>query len=174
MSTGVGVLLLIGGIETTSNMLAMGTFALLRHPDQLAALRADPDLADRAVEELMRYLAIVHTLTRSALEDVELGGQVIRAGQTVALSPQAANRDPAKFEHPNSLDLRRNAMGHLGFGYGIHQCLGQHLARIEMRTALPALISRFPTLQLAVPADEIRMRPDGLGVYGVQRLPVTW
>ncbi|WP_433725914.1 cytochrome P450 [Nocardia sp. CA-129566] len=172
--TGVGVLLLIGGIETTSNMLAMGTFALLHHPDQLAALRADPDLADRAVEELMRYLAIVHTLTRSALEDVELGGQVIRAGQTVALSLQAANRDPAKFDHPNSLDLRRNVVGHLGFGYGIHQCLGQHLARIEMRTALPALISRLPTLQLAVPADEIRMRPDGIGVHGVQRLPVTW
>jgi cytochrome P450 len=172
--TGMAVLLLIGGFDTTANMLALGTFALLRHPEQLAALRADPDLADRAVEELMRYLTIAHTFTRSALADVELAGQVIKAGETVAISVQAANRDPARFDHPNSLDLRRNATGHLGFGHGIHQCLGQQLARVEMRTALPALITRFPTLRLATPADEVGMRPDGIGVHGVQRLPVTW
>ncbi|ATL65081.1 cytochrome P450 [Nocardia terpenica] len=172
--TGMAVLLLIGGFETTANMLALGTFALLRHPDQLAALRADPDLSDRAVEELMRYLSIAHTSTRSALEDVELAGQRITAGETVVLSLQAANRDPARFDHPDSLDLRRNAVGHLGFGYGIHQCVGQQLARVEMRTALPALISRFPTLRLAVPVEEIRMRPDRIGAHGVQRLPVTW
>ncbi|QIS17156.1 cytochrome P450 [Nocardia terpenica] len=172
--TGMAVLLLIGGFETTANMLALGTFALLRHPEQLAALRADPDLADRAVEELMRYLTIAHTSTRSALEDVELAGQTITTGETVVLSLQAANRDPARFDHPDSLDLRRNAVGHLGFGHGIHQCVGQQLARVEMRTALPALISRFPTLRLAVPVDEVRMRPDRIGVHGVQRLPVTW
>ncbi|MFI5720594.1 cytochrome P450 [Nocardia sp. NPDC051750] len=172
--TGVAVLLLIGGFETTANMLGLGTFALLSHPEQLAALRAEPALADRAVEELMRYLSVVHTFTRSALEDVELAGQVIRAGETVALSVHAANRDPARFDDPDTLDLRRNAAGHLGFGHGIHQCLGQQLARVEMRTALPALVSRFPGLRLAVPADAIVMRPDRLGVHGVQRLPVTW
>lgn len=171
---GIGVLILIGGFETTANMLAFGTFALLCHPEQLAVLRAEPTIADRAVEELMRYLSTIHTMTRSALADVELGGQVIKAGETVALSLQAANRDPARFDHPDSLDLRRNAVGHLGFGYGVHQCVGQQLARAELRTALPALLSRFPTLRLAVPADEIRMRPNGLGVSGVQQLPVTW
>ncbi|WP_405166151.1 cytochrome P450 [Nocardia sp. NBC_01499] len=168
---GVGVLLLIGGFETTANMVALSTFALLTHPEQLTALRADPD---RAVDELMRYLSVVHTMTRSALADVELAGQLIKAGETVALSLQAANRDPAEFDHPNTLDLCRNALGHLGFGHGVHQCLGQQLARIELRTTLPALLTRFPTLRLAVPPDGIRMRPDGIGVHGVQQLPVTW
>ncbi|MFI6040849.1 cytochrome P450 [Nocardia sp. NPDC051321] len=168
---GVGVLLLIGGFETTANTLALSTFALLRHPEQLTALRADPD---RTVEELLRYLSVVHTMTRSALADVELAGQVIKAGETVALSLQAANRDPAEFDDPDSLDLGRNAVGHVGFGHGIHQCLGQQLARVELRTAVPALVSRFPSLRLAVPADEVRMRPDGPGIYGVQQLPVTW
>ncbi|WP_433578598.1 cytochrome P450 [Nocardia brasiliensis] len=172
--TGVAVLLLIGGFDTTANMLALGTFALLRHPEQLFALRADPGLADRAVEELMRYLTLAHTLTRSALQDVEVEGQLIKAGETVALSAHAANRDPARFPDPDTLDLRRNATGHLGFGHGVHQCLGQQLARVELRTALPALLSRFPTLRLAVPADEVPLRPEGLGTYGVQQLPVTW
>ncbi|MGX1777899.1 cytochrome P450 [Nocardia brasiliensis] len=172
--TGVAVLLLIGGFDTTANMLALGTFALLRHPEQLAALRADPGLAERAVEELMRYLALAHTLTRSALTDVEVSGQVIKAGETVALSAQAANRDPARFPEPDALELRRNATGHLGFGHGVHQCLGQQLARVELRTALPALLSRFPTLRLAIPPNEVPLRPQGLGTYGVQQLPVTW
>ncbi|MEU1983164.1 cytochrome P450 [Nocardia sp. NPDC019395] len=172
--TGVAVLLLIGGFETTANMLSLGTFALLNHPEQLAALRAEPGLVDRAVEELMRYLTVGHTFTRSALEDVELAGQMIEAGETVALSVQAANRDPARFDDPDTLDLHRNAVGHLSFGHGIHQCLGQQLARVEMRTALPALISRFPDLRLAVPAEAIVMRPDRLGIHGVRQLPVTW
>ncbi|ASF09304.1 putative cytochrome P450 [Nocardia brasiliensis NBRC 14402] len=172
--TGVAVLLLIGGFDTTANMLALGTFALLRHPEQSAALRADPGLADRAVEELMRYLTLAHTLTRSALADVEVDGQMIKAGETVALSAHAANRDPARFPDPDTLDLRRNATGHLGFGHGVHQCLGQQLARVELRTALPALLSRFPTLRLAVPPNEVPLRPAGLGTYGVQQLPVTW
>ncbi|MFD6157337.1 cytochrome P450 [Nocardia sp. NPDC060256] len=168
---GVAALLMIGGFETTANTLALSTFALLCHPEQLAALRTEPD---RAVAELLRYLTVVHTMTRAALADVELAGQVIKAGETVALSLQAANRDPAVFDRPDSLQLRRNAVGHLGFGHGIHQCLGQQLARVELRTALPALMSRFPTLRLAVPANEVRMRPDGIGVCGVRQLLVTW
>ncbi|MEV6559249.1 cytochrome P450 [Nocardia sp. NPDC051756] len=171
---GVGVLLLIAGFDTAANMLALGTYVLLSRPEQLAAFRTAPDLADRAIEELMRYLTIAHTATRSALTDVELAGQVIKAGETVALSLQAADRDPTVFDRPDLLDLQRNAVGHLGFGYGPHQCLGQQLARVEMRTALTALTTRFPTLRLAVPADEIRTRANTLGVYGVPHLPVTW
>ncbi|KAA8884485.1 cytochrome P450 [Nocardia colli] len=171
---GVGVLLLIAGFDTTANMLALGAFALLSHPEQLAALRGDPDLADRAIEELLRYLTVAHTATRSALVDVALADRVIKAGETVALSLQAADRDPTVFDQPDSLDLRRNAVGHLGFGHGPHQCLGQQLARVELRTALTALTTRFPTLRLAIPADEIRTRANTLGVHGVPNLPVTW
>jgi cytochrome P450 len=171
--TGVGGFLLGAGLDTTANMLAHGTFALLRHPDQLAALGDDPALADQAVEELMRYLSIAHTMVRVALEDVELDGQVIKAGETVTLSIQAANRDPERFENPDSLDLRRRATGQLGFGHGIHQCLGQQLARVEMRVALPALLTRFPSLRLAVPAEDVPLRTD-MNIYGVHSLPVTW
>lgn len=171
--TGIGGLLLAAGLDTTANMLAHGTFALLSNPDQLAALRSDPDLADQAVEELMRYLTVADPAVRSALEDVELDGRLIKAGETVTLSMQAANRDPEKFPDPDTLDLRRKATGHLGFGHGIHQCLGQQLARVEMRVALPALLTRFPTLRLAVPADEVPLRT-GMNIYGVHRLPVTW
>jgi cytochrome P450 len=168
---GVGTFLLAAGLDTTANMIALGTFALLREPEQIAALLADPD---RAVEELLRYLSIAHTGLRAALEDVELDGQVIRAGESVTISVQAANRDPARFADADRLDLGRDAAGHLAFGHGIHQCLGQQLARVEMRVAIPALFERFPTLRLAVPADEVPLRPNEQNIYGVQRLPVTW
>ncbi|GAA1993651.1 cytochrome P450 [Amycolatopsis minnesotensis] len=170
---GVGAFLLSAGLDTTANMIALGTFALLENPDQLAALRADPGMADQAVEELLRYLAITHTGGRAALEDVELGGQLIKAGESVTISVQAANRDPERFADPDSLDLGRHASGHLTFGHGVHQCLGQQLARVEMRVAFPALFARFPGLRLAVPAGEIPMRT-GADIYGVHRLPVTW
>ncbi|MFI6765645.1 cytochrome P450 [Streptomyces sp. NPDC050355] len=171
--TGVGAFLLGAGLDTTANMIAHGTFALLSNPDQFAALRDDPDLADKAVEELMRYLTIAHTTIKSALEDVELDGQLIKAGETVTMSMEAANRDPQRFPDPDSLDLHRKATGHLGFGHGIHQCLGQQLARVEMRVALPALVTRFPSLRLAIPADEVPLRTFS-NIYGVHQLPVTW
>ncbi|MEU1994251.1 cytochrome P450 [Nocardia gamkensis] len=171
--SGIGALLLGAGLDTTANMLALGTFALLAHPGRREALRSDPDGTDRAVEELMRYLSIAHTGARTALTDVELDGQLIKEGETVAISFQAANRDPAAFDDPDTLDIGRNAVGHLGFGHGVHQCLGQQLARVEMRVALPALVQRFPTLRLAVPADEVPLR-HGLDIYGVHALPVTW
>ncbi|WP_336323704.1 cytochrome P450 [Streptomyces lavendofoliae] len=170
---GVGSFLLAAGLDTTANMIGLGTLALLRHPDQAAALRAGPESAGRAVEELLRYLTIAHTGARVALEDVELDGQVIRAGETVTLSLEAANRDPARFPDPDTLDLRRKATGHLAFGHGIHQCLGQQLARVELRVALPALFTRFPTLRSAVPPEEVRLRRN-TNVHGVRRLPVTW
>ncbi|MFE2554992.1 cytochrome P450 [Streptomyces sp. NPDC059352] len=170
---GVGGFLLAAGLDTTANMIAHGTFALLTHPAQADALRADPELAPQAVEELMRYLTIAHTGVKSALEDVELEGRLIRAGESVALSLEAANRDPARFPDPDVLDVHRKATGHLGFGHGIHQCLGQQLARVEMTVALPALLRRFPTLRLDVPAEEVPLRTD-MNIYGVHRLPVTW
>ena len=170
---GLGSFLLGAGLDTTANMLGLGVFALLEHPEQLAAWRAEPDLSDKAVEELMRYLSITPIGARAALEDVEIGGELIKAGETVTVSIQAANRDPLRFAHPDVLDIRRNAGGQLGFGFGAHQCLGQHLARMEMRVAFPALLSRFPTLRLAQPADTVPLRSD-CDIYGVYRLQVGW
>ncbi|MFJ6783346.1 cytochrome P450 [Streptomyces yangpuensis] len=171
---GISLILLAAGFDTTANMLSLGTFALLQNPEQLAALRADPSLTDGAVEELLRYLSVAKTFHRTALEDVEVGGRTIEAGTTVVLSFNTANRDPGRFTDPDTLDLRRPHEGHLAFSHGIHQCLGQQLARTEMRVAFRALIERFPTLRLAVPADEVRLRPETADIYGVKSLPVTW
>ncbi|GAA2548379.1 MULTISPECIES: cytochrome P450 [Streptomyces] len=171
---GISLILLAAGFDTTANMLSLGTFALLRNPDQLAALRADPALTDGAVEELLRYLTVAKTFMRTALEDVELGGRTIEAGTTVVLSYHTANRDPERFADPDVLDLRRKYDGHLAFSHGIHQCLGQQLARVEMRVAFRALIDRFPTLRLAVPAEEVALRPETADIFGVKSLPVTW
>ncbi|TYB65383.1 cytochrome P450 [Nonomuraea sp. PA05] len=171
---GVAAFLLGAGLDTTANMIALGTYALLRDPAQLAALRADPGLATGAVEELLRYLSIAANGSRGVLEDVELDGVPLKAGDTVILAVNAANRDPARFADPDVLDLRRSAAGHLAFGHGIHQCLGQQLARVEMRVAFPALLARFPTLRLAVPAGEVPMRTDPVQIHGVRSLPVTW
>ncbi|HET6286140.1 MAG TPA: cytochrome P450 [Amycolatopsis sp.] len=171
--TGIAFLLLGAGLDTTANMLALGTFALLRHPDQLALLREDPESIDGAIEELLRYLTIAHTGVRTALEDVEIGGQIVKAGEVVALSAAAANRDPLKFPEPDRLDVRRNAAGHAAFGHGVHQCLGQQLARVQMKVAFTGLLGRFPALRLAVPADEIPLRTDS-DIHGVYALPVAW
>ncbi|TDE54638.1 cytochrome P450 [Nonomuraea mesophila] len=165
------LLLLVAGHETTTDMIALGAYCLLTKPDQLSHLHADPEAA---VEELLRYLSIPHIgPIRVALEDIELEGQIIKAGESVTVSLPAANRDPNKFQHPNRLDLTRHAPGQLAFGHGIHQCLGQQLARIELRLAYSALFSRFPKLRLAVPPEEVPLRTDML-VYGVHRLPVAW
>ncbi|WP_326770494.1 cytochrome P450 (plasmid) [Streptomyces sp. NBC_01591] len=170
---GIGGLLLAAGLDTTANMLGLGTFALLSNPDQLEALRADPALAEQTVEELLRYLSVADPLLRSATEDVEVEGRLIRAGETVTVSVQATNRDPHKFPDPDRLDIHRRATGHLAFGHGAHQCLGQQLARVEMTVAFPALFARFPTLRLAVPPQEVPLR-DRSNIYGVISLPVTW
>lgn len=170
----LGVLILMTGHETTAQMIAHGVYALLSHPDQLAALRADPELIGPAVEELLRYLSVVQAgISRAALEDVEIDGQVVAAGETVTVWISTANRDPAAFANPDAMDITRGTTGHVAFGQGIHQCLGQHFARAEMRIAYTALFRRFPDLRLAVPADGIPLRTD-MSVYGVKRLPVAW
>ncbi|MFG2640516.1 cytochrome P450 [Streptomyces sp. NPDC048370] len=171
---GISLILLAAGFDTTANMLALGTFALLQNPEQLDALRADPTLTDQAVEELLRYLSVAKSFMRTALVDVEVGGQTIEAGTTVVLSYHTANHDPEHFTDPQTLDIRRENGGHLAFGHGIHLCLGQQLARVEMRVAFAALLKRFPTLRLAVPAEEVALRPETADIYGVKSLPVTW
>ena len=173
-AAGMGLILLVAGHETTANMLALGTIALLEHPAQLARLRAEPDLMAAAVEELLRYLTVAHNgIMRIAKEDAEIDGQLIRAGQHVTVVLQAANRDLERYDRPGELDLGRDAQGHLAFGHGLHQCVGQQLARIEMRIGFAKLFAAFPDLELAVPAGEIPMRSD-MNVYGVHELPVKW
>ncbi|APU15479.1 MULTISPECIES: cytochrome P450 [Actinoalloteichus] len=172
--TNIAFLLLAAGHETTANMLSLGTYTLLCHPEQLERLRTDPALIDDAVEELLRYLTIFHIgPSRTALADVELDGHLIKAGDTVTLSLSAADRDPEKFADPDRFDVTQAAGGHLAFGHGVHQCLGQQLARMQMRVGYTALIRRFPTLRLAVEPAEVPMRDD-MTIYGLRRLPVTW
>ncbi|MET8468611.1 cytochrome P450 [Streptomyces sp. NPDC006422] len=173
----MGVLLLGAGHETTANMIALGTLALLQHPDQLAALRntQDPKTVSAAVEELLRYLNITHSgRRRVAREDIEIDGQVIRAGEGIIFANEVANRDPNAFAgDPDTLDITRDARRHVAFGYGVHQCLGQPLARVELQVVYSTLYRRIPTLALATDIDRLEFKHDGL-VYGVYELPVTW
>jgi cytochrome P450 len=171
-----GVIMLAAGHETTANMISLGTLALLQHPEEFARLGTtdDPAVVANVVEELMRYLTIVHSLIdRVATEDVTIGGQLIRAGETVLMNLPAGNFDPAFVERPEDFDCTRSSRGHLGFGYGVHQCLGQNLARVEMQVALSTLARRLPDMRLAVPADELKFQNDK-EIYGVTELPVTW
>jgi cytochrome P450 len=174
-ASNMAMLLLLAGHETTANMLGIGTFTLLQHPDQLKILKDEPEVIDNAVEELMRYLSIIHFgPARTATEDVEIDGHLIKAGDTVLMHLPVANRDPEKFTgNPDELDLRRPASGHVAFGHGIHQCLGQQLARIEMRIGFSRLFQEFPDLRLDVAPEEVPMRSD-MGIYGVHSLPVAW
>ena len=173
----MGVLMLIAGHETTANMIALGTFALLEHPDQLARLRAaddDPELVSRAVNELLRYLNITHSgRTRLVLEDIEIAGEVLHAGDGVIMANDVGNRDPEAFPDPDRLDLGRQARHHVAFGFGVHQCLGQPLARLELEVVYGTLYRRIPTLRLAAEPGRIPLKHDGF-VYGVYELPVTW
>jgi cytochrome P450 len=172
-----GMILLIAGHETTANMIGLGTLALLENPEQAARIRDtdDPKVIANAVEELLRYLTIVQDMVaRVALENVTIGGQLVRAGEGLIVSLPAGNRDAASFAQADAFDIdRANARMHVAFGYGIHQCLGQALARVELQAALPALLRRLPDLRLAVPIEQIRFR-HGLTTYGVHELPVAW
>jgi cytochrome P450 len=167
-------LLLIAGFDTTANMIALGTLTLLRHPDQLDELKANPGLWPGAVEELLRYLTITHRgRHRVATADIQVGGQLIRAGQGIIAAQDAANRDPDTFPNPDLLDIHREARHHLAFGHGVHQCIGAAVARVELQVAYARLFARFPGLELAVPHDQIRFKHES-SVYGVAELPVRW
>jgi cytochrome P450 len=171
---GIAGLLLVAGHETTSNMLGLGTLALLRYPEQLGLVRDHPERVAPAVEELLRWLGIVHSgVPRTTTVDVELAGHAIPAGSLLVLALATANRDPALVADPDRLDVARDAGGHIAFGHGVHHCLGAPLARMEMRIAFPALLRRFPHLALAVPFDEVGFRSFHF-VHGLHSLPVTW
>lgn len=167
--------LLLGGYETTANMIAMGTALLLQNPDQLAMLQEndDPKFVAGAVEELLRFLTIVHWgRRRIAAEDMEVGGILIKAGDRIVVAAEIANRDPKVFTNPDELDLTRDARRHITFGFGVHQCLGQPLARIELQVVYSTLYRRIPTMKLAIPREQLVFKNHN--VYGLEALPITW
>ncbi|MCG8926515.1 cytochrome P450 [Lentzea sp. CC55] len=166
----MGMALLGGGLDTTTNMLSLGALELMREPARVEAMLADPAAA---VEELLRYISLTPATVRTALEDVEVDGVVVRKGDTVFVELASANHDPARYADPDVLDLARGAVGHLAFGHGVHQCIGQHLARIELKIAFPGLFTRFPGLRPAVPEDELPRRAS-LVIGGLERMPVAW
>jgi cytochrome P450 len=169
------VIMMQAGHETTANMIGLGTVALLEHPDIFERLGQTDDAAviANAIEELMRYLTIVHAqVDRIATEDLTIAGQLIRAGDRLLMNLPAGNWDPEFVDNPEKLDVARNARGHLAFGYGTHQCIGANLARVEMQVAFATLARRLPGLQLAVPPDELQFKE--ADIYGMKELPVTW
>ncbi len=170
-----GVIMMQAGHETTANMIALGTVALLQHREVFEQLGQtdNPAVIANAIEELMRYLTIVHAqVDRIATEDLTIGGQLIRAGDRVLMNLPAGNWDSEFVDNPATFDINRNTRGHLGFGYGVHQCIGANLARVEMQVAFSTLARRLPGLRLAVPPDALRFKDSD--IYGMKELPVTW
>ena len=172
----LGTGLLIAGHETTANMIGIGVLALLENPEQAALLRDsdDPKFIANAAEELMRYLSIIQNgQRRVATADIEIGGETIRANEGIIIDLAPANWDAAAFPKPDELDFTRDAGQELGFGYGRHQCVGQQLARAELQIVFQTLLRRIPTLELAIPFDQVPFKHDRLA-YGVYELPVAW
>ncbi|MEU5404179.1 cytochrome P450 [Streptomyces sp. NPDC005963] len=169
----IAMFLLVAGHETTANMIGLSILTLLAHPEQFALLRSGEVAAAGAVEELLRFLSVADELQRVAAADIEIGGVVIEEGDAVYLPNAAANRSAEAFPDPDTLDIGRGTRHHLAFGYGIHQCIGQNLARAELEIALQELATRLPDLRLAVPIDGLGTKPGG-SVQGIVRLPVTW
>ncbi|MFD9960443.1 cytochrome P450 [Amycolatopsis sp. NPDC058986] len=167
-------LLLIAGHETTANMISLGALMLMENPDQLAAIRSDPGKTLDAVEEMLRYFTIVDTfVARFCVEDAEIGGVTIRAGEGVLALGHIANRDPEHFADPETFDIERGARHHVAFGFGFHQCLGQNLARLELQIVFDTLFHRIPELKPAAGVDDLPFKDDA-SIYGLHRLPVTW
>ncbi|WP_430542477.1 cytochrome P450 [Streptomyces iconiensis] len=163
---------LTGGFETTASTLALGSLVLLRNPDVFESVRTDDAMAAPFVDEVLRYLTAVQlAFPRFAREDFEIAGQVIPRGDMVLCSLSSANRDPAYTADGGHFDPHRGAPGHLAFGYGIHRCIGAELARMELRTAYPALTRRFPAMRLATPPQDLAFRKLSI-VYGIESLPV--
>jgi cytochrome P450 len=170
------MLILAAGYESTASQIANFTYALLTQPDQLALLRAQPELIPNAVEELLRWtplLAISGALPRYALADVQLSGGTVAAGDAVLLAKHVANRDPREYEDPNRLDVTRQLKGHMALGHGAHHCLGAQLARMDLQIALATLLERFPELRLAVAEERLEWKT-GLAVRGPIALPIAW
>ncbi|MFK0290373.1 cytochrome P450 [Streptomyces sp. NPDC090442] len=172
--TSLAFLILFAGYENTVQLIGNATLALLDHPERLAALRRNPAELGATVEEFLRYDGpAALAIRRFPVEDIEIGGVRIPAGESVLLSLASANRDPARFPAPDAFDPTRDPTGHLALGHGIHYCLGAPLARMEAETAIAALISRFPGLHLDIPRDEVRHRRT-IRSRGLISLPVAW
>ncbi|MFI9387657.1 cytochrome P450 [Kutzneria sp. NPDC052558] len=170
----ITMVLLIAGLETTASMIPVGALVLLRHPEQLRELQAGTVPLPAAVEELLRLAAVTDfAAIRWAKEDIEADGHRIAAGEGVVVSSPMVNRDPAVHEDPYAFRIDRGSRKHMTFGYGIHQCLGQNLARLQLEVAYETLFRRIPGLRLAVPAEQVTVRPVGT-MQGVRELPVTW
>ncbi len=170
-----GVTLLVAGHETTANLLGNVVYTLFDRPELLRSLREEPELLPVAIEELIRFIPLgsMVALPRVALEDVELGGVTVRAGEAVLVSMMAANRDPSVFANAGDVDFHREANPHIAFGHGVHHCLGAPLARMELQVAIGTLFRRFPALDLAVPVEEVEFKRGRL-IRGPVSLPVTW
>jgi cytochrome P450 len=169
------VIMMQAGHETTANMISLGTVALLEHREVFERLGQTDDhtVIANTVEELMRYLSIVHSqVDRLATEDFQFAGESIRAGDFFVMNLPAGNWDDGFVDHPERFDPDRNTRGHLGFGYGVHQCIGQNLARVEMQVAFATLARRLPGLKLAVAHGELKFKE--ADIYGMKELPVTW
>jgi cytochrome P450 len=167
--------LLLAGHDTTANMIALGALTLFEHPDQLERLKADPSLVPNAVEEMLRFLSIAQfNSARVALEDIEIHGHLIRKGEGVVASIAAANRDPAVFPQPDRFDISRDASPQIAFAYGVHQCIGQPLARLELTIVFTTLFRRLPGLRLAIPFEQVEFTGNNTQAYGVHALPVIW
>jgi cytochrome P450 len=165
-------LLVIAGHETTVNLVCNGMVAMLRFPDQLQMLRADPSLTHRAVTEFLRFdTPVHHALMRAAIEDLELEGVAIRSGDLVLMNLASANRDPAHFTEPDRLNVCRNEASHVGFGHGIHYCLGSSLALLEGEIAIRSLLAHYPTIRLAVPSSEIHWSRS-MSIRAIEGLPL--
>jgi cytochrome P450 RapN len=170
-----GMTLLVAGHETTANQTGNFVYTLLKRRSLWEELVADPDKVPKAVEELLRWvpLGAGGGGPRIATEDLELAGQTVQAGETVIVQIASGNRDSSVFEHADDVDFSRAENPHIGFGHGVHHCLGAQLARLELQLALGTLVRRLPTLRFAVPADEVPWRKDRL-IRGVLALPVEW
>ena len=167
-------MILRAGHDTTTNMIALGTVLLLQHATQLERLKMQPELIGPAVDELLRYLSPVQFAPRRiALEDVEVNGARICKGDGIFAINALANRDEDEFPNPGEFDINRDASAHVAFGYGIHRCLGQGLARIELQVVFPRLFARFPNLRLAAPLEGLPFKYDSQ-IYGLYDLPLTW
>jgi cytochrome P450 len=167
-------LLLTGGHDTTASMIGLGVLALLLNPDARQQLVAAPGLMQNAIEEMLRYFTITHIgRRRVATGDIEVEGVTIKAGDGIIADHFMGNRDPQVFQNPHSFDIDRDTRAHVAFGYGPHQCLGQHLARVELQVVFRQLLERIPTLRLAVPPAELSFKEEAI-VYGLRELPVEW
>ncbi|HEX6473447.1 MAG TPA: cytochrome P450 [Streptosporangiaceae bacterium] len=168
-------LLIVGGHETSANMISLSTLTMILNPDWMRAMATRPSHVAAAVEELLRYHTPMHDgIPRVATQDVTIADTLIRAGEGVIVSLAAGNRDAAEFADPDRLDMARpRARRHLTFGHGVHKCLGQWLARAELQVALAGLARRVPTLRLTVPLEKISFKED-THIFGVHELPVTW